>query len=315
MITTLTPNPCIDKTVAVEKFDIYKMNRVRVLRTDACGKGINVSLALNGLGVETMTIGFDFTDGHASPLKQSMAAHNIPYEFIDVPGQLRVCTKIFDESLKHTIEVNEYGAPVSAEAGEKLLRLVVDVAKKSDFITLSGSLPKGLDSDFYFRCVQAVKQEVPNCKVVVDAEKQLLLKALEASPFFIKPNIHEFQGTFNCQINSIDELDKAAQDIIRRYGLGLICISMGADGAYIGSPDGAYTCNAVKVDVRSIQGAGDSMVAGICTAVQRGLPLNDILRYGVTASGASISREGSQMCTLEDFQALLTQDIAMRKIR
>ncbi|MBO7091307.1 MAG: hypothetical protein J6W23_05940, partial [Victivallales bacterium] len=143
MITTLTPNPCIDKTVAVEKFDIYKMNRVRVLRTDACGKGINVSLALNGLGVETMTIGFDFTDGHASPLKQSMAAHNIPYEFIDVPGQLRVCTKIFDESLKHTIEVNEYGAPVSVEAGEKLLRLVVDVAKKSDFITLSGSLPKG----------------------------------------------------------------------------------------------------------------------------------------------------------------------------
>ena len=51
MITILTPNPCIDKTVAVEKFDIYKMNRVRVLRTDACGKGINVSLALNGLGV------------------------------------------------------------------------------------------------------------------------------------------------------------------------------------------------------------------------------------------------------------------------
>ncbi|MCR4574779.1 MAG: hypothetical protein K5787_13565, partial [Lentisphaeria bacterium] len=218
MITTLTPNPCIDKTVAVEKFDIYKMNRVRVLRTDACGKGINVSLALNGLGVETMTIGFDFTDGHASPLKQSMATHGIPYEFIDVPGQLRVCTKIFDESLKHTIEVNEYGAPVSPEAGEKLLRLVVDVAKKSDFITLSGSLPKGLDSDFYFRCAQAVKQEAPNCKVVVDAEKQLLLKALEASPFFIKPNIHEFQGTFNCQINNIEELDKAAQDIIRKYG-------------------------------------------------------------------------------------------------
>ena len=90
---------------------------------------------------------------------------------------------------------------------------------------------------------------------------------------------------------------------------------MGADGAYIGSLDGAYTCNAVKVDVRSIQGAGDSMVAGICTAVQRGLPLQDILRYGVTASGASISREGSQMCTLEDFQALLSQDINIRKVR
>ncbi|MBO7621015.1 MAG: hypothetical protein J6T06_10920 [Victivallales bacterium] len=144
---------------------------------------------------------------------------------------------------------------------------------------------------------------------------QLLLKALEASPFFIKPNIHEFQGTFNCQINNIEELDKAAQDIIRKYGLGLICISMGADGAYIGSLDGAYTCIDVQVDVRSIQGAGDSMVAGICTAVQRGLPLPDILRYGVTASGASISREGSQMCTLEDFQALLTQDINIRKVR
>ena len=315
MITTLTPNPCIDKTVTLPDFDVYKMNRVRVLRKDFSGKGINVSLALRGLQADTLCIGFDFTEGTGSPLKDSMLERGIPYEFIDVPGQLRTCTKIFVENLKHTIEINEFGPEVTPEDGERLLQLVAESARKSDFLTLSGSLPKGLGTDFYGRCVKAAKASAPQCRIVVDAEKQLLLQALEAHPFFIKPNIHELQGTFGCTIGSLQELDSVVRDIITRYDLGLICVSMGADGAYIATPDEAYVCDAVKVDVKSIQGAGDSLIAGICLALQNSLPLSDVLRYGVTAAGASIAREGTQLCTLPDFQALLSQEIHLRKFR
>ena len=315
MIATLTPNPCIDKTIAVPQFDIYRMNRARVVRTDASGKGINVSLALHGLGFDTIALGFDFTDGHSSLLKSSMEARGIPFSFIDVPGQLRLCTKIFDESLKHTIEVNEYGQPVPADAGEKLLDLAVETAVDCDFITLSGSLPKGLESDFYYRCASAIGNEAPNCRVVVDAERELLLKALGAHPFLIKPNIHEFQETFGVNVSNLQELDAAVLQVVRRYSLGLVCVSMGERGAYIGDADCAFACDAVKVDVRSIQGAGDSMIAGICGAVQLGLPLQEVLRYGVAASGASISLEGTQLCTKDIFRPLLEQDIALRQLR
>ena len=38
-----------------------------------------------------------------------------------------------------------------------------------------------------------------------------------------------------------------------------------------------------------------------------GLNLKDMLRYGVAAATASIIREGTLMCTREDFQKILPQ--------
>lgn len=315
MIATLTPNPCIDKTVSVPHFDIGKTNRAKILRSDVGGKGLNVSLALRGLECDTIALGFDFTGEHGSPLKATMAARGIPCSFIDVPGQLRTCTKIFDESRKHTIELNEYGPSVTEEAGELLLELVAQTAADCDFITFSGSLPGGLGSDFYFRCAEAVRNEAPNCKVVVDAEGELLLKALDAQPFLIKPNINEFQATFGVNVSGLEELDEAVLKIIRLYSLGMVCVSMGGEGAYIATDEQAYFCSALQVEVRSLQGAGDSMVAGICAALQLGLPLQEVLHYGVAASSASISREGTQLCTEETFRPLLAQNVEIRCLR
>ena len=69
------------------------------------------------------------------------------------------------------------------------------------------------------------------------------------------------------------------------------------------------------MEVRSIQGAGDSVVAGMCMALERGFPLEVVLLCGIIAAGGSVSREGTQMCTAELFESLFRQDIGMRKIR
>ena len=42
---TLTLNPCIDKTIEVDKLNSYGLNRAEKTRTDI-GKGINVSKVL-----------------------------------------------------------------------------------------------------------------------------------------------------------------------------------------------------------------------------------------------------------------------------
>ena len=69
------------------------------------------------------------------------------------------------------------------------------------------------------------------------------------------------------------------------------------------------------MEVRSIQGAGDSVVAGMCMALEQGLPLDEVLHYGMAAAGDSVSREGTQLCTLEGFREILTQDLGIRRIR
>ena len=77
MIGTVTANPCVDKTVTVQKFDLYAMNRVEVLRLDPSGKGINVSKVLRAFGRESLCTGFDFARGGRSVLAKDLDALGI----------------------------------------------------------------------------------------------------------------------------------------------------------------------------------------------------------------------------------------------
>jgi len=313
MITTLTPNPCIDRTLSVPRFDLYKMNRVKVLRSDFGGKGINVSSAVKGLGGETCAIGFSFAEDDRA-MREMLAKRGVPCDFVTLPGETRVCYKLFDESLRHTIEINESGAEVPPGAGEELLSLVAAKAEKSTFFTLSGSLPKGLPETFYSDCMKTIRRVNPACRIVVDAEKKLLLRALEEHPALLKPNIHEFQETFQCQADTLEALDREARQILRRFGIGMICVSLGAEGAFLTDGRESWHCRPVQVTVRSIQGAGDSVIAGMCLALEQGLPPQEVLHWGVAAAGDSISREGTQFCTREGVEELLKQEIGLRRL-
>ncbi|MBE6702765.1 MAG: 1-phosphofructokinase family hexose kinase [Ruminococcaceae bacterium] len=315
MIGTVTPNPCLDKTVSVAAFDLYRMNRVRVLATDPSGKGINVSKTLAAMGVKTVCTGFDFTsDGH-SMLEADLDQCGIPHDFLTLPGDLRVCTKIIDEARKHTIEVNEQGAAVAPACGEALLKKIAEVAKRCDFLTLSGSLPQGLENNFYARAVRCVKQAAPHCRTVVDAEGETLLQALAEGPYFIKPNIHEFESTFECKIETLADLDRKASEVLKAYDLGMICVSLGGEGAYIATREEAYFSKPAVVEVRSLQGAGDALVAGICMALEKQLPQAEVLRYGVALAGATVMTEGTRPGNRQDFERLLAKGILTEKIR
>ena len=44
MVITVTLNPCVDRTIEVEKFQYGGTNKVLMTRNDISGKGINVNL-------------------------------------------------------------------------------------------------------------------------------------------------------------------------------------------------------------------------------------------------------------------------------
>ena len=313
MITTLTVNPCIDKTLYVEKFDLYKMNRATVISKDISGKGINISLALNGLKKETFCVGFDFTAG-GEVIRPALEKEGIKSDLYGINKPLRVCTKIFDHSLKHSIEVNEYGAEVSVSDGEKVIEKLVLAAKKSSFAALSGSLPKGLPEDFYYECAQAIKAHAPHCKILADAENGVLLKTLKAAPYFIKPNYYEFEETFGAHAKDLHELTAMAKDVAKEYELKLICVSLGKDGAVITDGKEGYYAEAFPVEEKSIQGAGDAMIAGMLCAIEDGMPTEKVLLSGVAASAASVIREGTKLCVKNDFDRFLSCGTKIQKI-
>ena len=64
MITTICMNPSFDKTVEVQSLEIGQVNRIQEdARVDLGGKGINVAVVADRLGLEVQCLGIMGKDG------------------------------------------------------------------------------------------------------------------------------------------------------------------------------------------------------------------------------------------------------------
>ncbi|MCR4431356.1 MAG: 1-phosphofructokinase family hexose kinase [Tepidanaerobacteraceae bacterium] len=309
MITTLTLNPCIDKTVVIGGFKYGGLNRVIDTRTDASGKGINVSIVISQLGEQTKCLGFNFLNGK-NLVCERLEKHAIPYEFIDVEGTLRTNIKIFDRESGIMTELNESGHCVREESVALLKELVVSNVKDTEIMVFNGSVPAGVPKDIYGQLIE--KANYAGVKTILDAEGELLLEGIKSGPFFIKPNLYEFETAFGIKVKDVKDVVKVSKGIIES-GVKIVCVSLGKDGAVLVSRDGAWYSPALRIKVRGVQGAGDSLVAGVCIALRRGLELPEMLRYGMAAAHASLLRDGTLLCTREDFDNMLSK-IKVEKI-
>ncbi len=297
MITTVTLSPCLDKTVKTSRLDLDSMNRVEAVSLDVGGKGINVSRALARLGVPSRALGFNFAGGEVIP--ETLESEGIEPRFTVCNGQLRTNLKIMETEIGRTVEINEANPEVTASGVEELRRAVAEASEDSNFVALAGSVPKGVGSDIYRQL-----GELCDAKVILDAQGELLREGLKAHPFMIKPNQFELE-TIVGKINSEEEIVTAARKLIAEYGVKIVLVSRGADGAVIVSENEYYSHPALKVPVKSTSGAGDSMVAGAILALTKGLGLKDVLKYAVTTAAGAISQEGTTFCGIEEFEKLL----------
>lgn len=305
MITTVTLNPCIDRTIKVNDFALEATNRVISTRQDISGKGINVSIALKQLGYDTKCVGINFCQ-NGGALTHSLDVLGIPHDFAEEQGILRTNIKIFDQTRRTMTELNEGGGFVSEETLSEALHKIEQSAAQSSIVVLSGSVPDSVPKTVYYDIIQAIKKY--KIKIIVDAQGALLTEALCSDTYLIKPNISELEQTFECSIQTQAQLIETARKIIAR-GVSFVCVSMGRQGAVLVGANEVWYAPAPDVKVRGVQGAGDSMVAGICAAIEQGLSVSEMLRYGTATCGGSLMCDGTLMCTIKDFEWLLPKTI------
>ena len=302
-ILTMTLNPCIDRTVYLEQLQVGETNIVKKVIEEAAGKGINVAIGLQHLHVPVKALGFAYKDD-ADKLYEKLAAEHISYSFVEVDGRLRVNQKLFDESKSEMTECNEKGMPVSKGDVDILLECLKEELSEASVLVLSGSVPPGVNKDIY--AVMTIMANEAGVKVILDASGELLLEGVKAKPYLIKPNREEFMKTFlqeqlvNTQIRSV------AEKLIEN-GVTYICLSLGADGAILISRSAYNKMSdgndnslviekrpAISVPIRSLQGAGDAMVAGLCKAIYDNEE-DKMLDYALNMAASTIMLEGTQM--------------------
>jgi len=309
MITTVTFNPAIDKTITVENFTPGAVNRVHKVQENLGGKGINVAKVLNLLGTPTTAIGF-IGEKNYSFVQQFIKAENLVTDFILVDALTRTNTKIIDPHSQTTTDVNEQGFTVNETQVDQMTLLINRYAKISEVMVFSGSACKGLAPTDIKILLELASAKT---KVVLDADGEILKEGIKAAPFLIKPNIHELENLLDRKLDSLDEILSAVKDLIRQTKITYVLVSMGEQGSLLVTKETAYLASILNVDVISTVGAGDSMLAGFLDRyLKTGDPVK-ALQYGACTGSLAVSGVSTEAFRNKDIEAL-SQTIEVKAI-
>ena len=285
MIYTITLNPALDYIIKLKELVPNEINTSESEYILPGGKGINVSIILKRLEVESVALGFisSFT---GKEIQKLVEKEKIQTDFINLEeGHSRINVKILEDEKETAI--NSKGPLVDNKSIEKLYQKLSNL-KENDILVLSGSIPKGIKEDIYEEICEKIKDK--NVKIVVDSTKNLLLNALKYDPFLIKPNHHELGEIFNVQIVNQDLAIEYAKKL-QQKGAQNVLVSMGEKGSILLDENGkSYKKAAISnKNVINTVGAGDSMVAGFLAGYLKYKNYEDALKLGIASASATVN--------------------------
>lgn len=285
MIYTITLNPALDYIIKLKELVPNEINTSESEYILPGGKGINVSIILKRLNVESVTLGFisGFT---GKEIQKLVEKEKIQTDFINLEeGYSRINVKILEDEKETAI--NSKGPLVDNKSIEKLYQKLSNL-KENDILVLSGSIPKGIKEDIYEEICEKIKDK--NVKIVVDSTKKLLLNTLKYRPFLIKPNHHELGEIFNVQILNQDQAIEYAKKL-QQKGAQNVLVSMGEKGSILLDENGkSYKKAAISnKNVINTVGAGDSMVAGFLAGYLNYKNHEDALKLGIASASATVN--------------------------
>lgn len=284
MFYTVTFNPAIDYVMKLSHFEEGVTNRSNSEEVYFGGKGINVSLVLKELGIESTALGFvaGFT---GEELEKNLKKNKILTDFVKLSrGLTRINIKLKGKS---ETEINAAG-PKICENEVELLFKKLDKLNNGDTLILAGSVPNTLPCDIYEKILSRLKSK--RLRIVVDATGDLLLNVLKYRPFLIKPNKAELEEIVGLQLNTEQDIVNTAA-MLKEKGAQNVLVSLGADGALLLDEFGKiHRQKAFSVEAVNTVGSGDSMVAGFLAGCERSYEY--ALRLGTAAGGATACSEG-----------------------
>lgn len=304
-VVTVTLNPAIDQTLDCPGFTAGTVNRVVAETRTAGGKGINVAAFLAGgpapVTASVTATGFLGTD-NAAPFETLLRGRDIQDRCLRVPGSSRINIKVVDRTSGSVTDLNLPGLRVPEGALRELAGMLEGLAESHRWCVLAGSLPAGVPETVYADLTARVRER--GCLVAVDTSGKPLRHAVTARPDLMKPNAHELSQLLGRPLTGRDDVLRAARDL-RAAGVGLVVVSLGAEGAVLVSREGALLAVPPRVEVASTVGAGDAMVAGVLSALLAGGDLEACARRGTAFAAGTLSQLGPVLPSPEHLEALM----------
>ncbi len=303
-VITVTLNPAVDMIVELPSLLPEAVNKARGSVTYCGGKGLNVSLVLALLGIETTACGFLGTD-NAGMFENFCRNRCIGFAFDLLPGSTRTNVKLAVDH-KGATDINLPGLSPTPEDLLQLKNKLLGLAKAGDYIILSGSLPPKVPDTIYGDLITAIRRN--GSYAYLDASGPALANGLAALPDLAKPN-HE-------ELASIDPSGK--EDVLTlaeqwvEKGVGCMAVSMGADGALLVDKSTRLKVNRSTVNAVNMVGAGDSFLAAFTYSRIQGWDNQTSLTFATALSGhwvEKMDREKLDIVRVKELAASLKTEI------
>ena len=302
MIYTITFNPSIDYVVRLDNFSLSSINRVNFEETICGGKGINVSIVLKNFGHATTAKGFvaGFT---GTEICHQLDELGVKHSFVTLPkGFSRINVKI---QCGNETAINGQGPNIPEKYIDEFFHHLDKDLVEGDIIVIAGSIPNSLPQDIYEKLLSNVPDGV---KIVVDAEKDLLMNCLKFKPFLVKPNNYELGAMFGVSIkrNDTEKILSYAKKL-QELGAQNVLVSLAGSGAVlIDEYSKLHQAKPPKGKVLNSVGAGDSMVAGfIAGYIESEGDYFTSFKWSIAAGAATAFSD--HLVTREEMEKILNQ--------
>lgn len=308
MIITFTPNPSLDRTAPLAgSLQAGGVNRLGWVTTQAAGKGVNLSVAVDSARHPTLAI---VPCDAGDPLAAALQERRVPARTVQVGHRARTNLTIAHPD-GTTTKINEPGEAMTPENVSALAMTLMGTLPGASWLALCGSLPPGAPVDWYTRLTQMAREV--GVRVALSTHGQALDAVMSGLPD-AAPDLLSLNAGALTQVTGIDvvgaqargEVEPAVDAVRQLVGSGVrrVLTTLGPLGAVLGTARGIWHADAAPVQVVSAVSSGDAALAGCLLALEKGAPDADALARAVAYGTACVGLPGSEVPSPDEADAI-----------
>lgn len=281
MILAITMNPSVDISYPLTQFILGEVNRVDGVKKTAGGKGLNVARVVSLASHPVIASGFlGGTIGQY--IRNELDNDKIEHDFYFINQESRNCIAILHQG--YQTEILESGPIINPSDQLQFKHHFNQLIQKTDVITISGSLPKGVPKEYYAELIELANMQ--NKLVLLDCSGDYLKAAINkvTLPYLIKPNHEELGQLVNTKLLPTDTngLISAIQSIANLMSIPIVVVSLGKEGALVKFHQRFFRVTIPKINAVNPVGSGDATLAGLAIGVNNKEQIESILKRAMT---------------------------------
>lgn len=309
-IVTITPNPAVDLSTAVDRIvPVYKL-RGTWQRRDPGGGGINVARVIMRFGGDVSAI-YPVGGATGDSLRKLVEREGVASQSFAIADETREDFFVSEVSTGQQYRFILPGPRLAESEWRECLNLLSRTEPFPRFVVASGSLPGGVPDDFYARVARIANQR--GAKMILDTSGPALPAALAEGVYLIKPNLREMRELTNSGSSGADEWEGAAKTIVQSGKVAVIALTMGHLGSVLVTRDRALRAPPLAITPVSAVGAGDSFLGALIYRLALGADLDDAFRLAAAAGAAALLNPGTGLCLPGEVKRLAAAVIVQSK--